>query len=115
MTTIAIVPEGPAYRAVTGAKQSVGKTVGEALDTLTAQLDEAERGTLVVVQSFRPDSFFTAAQQQRLAELWARWQAARAAGATLAPEEQAELDDLVQAEVQASAERARALLRGLVP
>jgi hypothetical protein len=117
MTTIAIVPEsvGPPqrYRAVAGNKQSVGKTAGEALDALTAQLDEAERGTLVVVQSFRPDAFFTAPQRQRLEELWGRWRAAREAGKALAPEEQAELEALVQAEVQGSAERAQALLQGL--
>jgi hypothetical protein len=119
MTTIVILPEGPGvplrYRAVAGERQSVGKTVGEALDALTAQLDEAQRGTLVVVQSFHPDSFFTVAQRQRLEELWARWQTARAAGTALPAEERVELDALVQAEVQASAERARDLLRGLAP
>src|SRR5438128_2393206 len=62
MTTIAILPEGPgqSYRAVAGNKQSVGKTAGEALDALTAQLDEGQRGTMIVVQQFRPDQFFTA-------------------------------------------------------
>jgi hypothetical protein len=119
MTTIAILPEGlgaaQRYRAVAGEKQSVGKTAGEALDALTAQLDEPERGTLVVVQSFRPDPFFTASQRQRLEELWRGWRAAREAGTTLSPEEQAELEALVQAEVKASAERAKALLLGLAP
>jgi hypothetical protein len=82
MTTIAIFPEPlgaqpVGYRAVAGNRQSVGRTAGEALDALTAQLDEAERGTLVVVQHRRPDQFFTAEQQQRLQELMARWRAAR--------------------------------------
>ena len=98
-----------------GDRQSVGKTAGEALDALAAQLDEKESGTLLVVQAFRPDRFFTAAQQQRLGELWERWQAARTAGPPLPGEEQKELEALVEAEVQASAERARALLRGLSP
>jgi hypothetical protein len=119
MTTIAILPEGPGlpqrYRAVAGEKQSVGKTAGEALDALTAQLADAESGTLLVVQAFRPDRFFTAAQQQRLGELWGRWQAARSGGPPLTAAEQAELEALVQAEVRASAERARALLNGLGP
>jgi hypothetical protein len=119
MTTIAILPEGPSpgrsYRAVAGDKQSVGKTAGEALDALTAQLEEAERGTIVVVQQFRPDRFFTANQQQRLQELFDRWRAVRAGGGSLPAEEQAELDALVQAEVRASGERARALLQGPVP
>jgi hypothetical protein len=74
MTTVAIVPEGPAarptgYRAVAGKVQAVGKTAGEALDALAAQLDEAEAGTLIVVQHPRPDAYFTAQQQQRLQEL----------------------------------------------
>jgi hypothetical protein len=117
MTTIAILSEGVgtprSYRAVAGGKQSVGRTAGEALDSLTAQLDETEGGTLVVVQQFRPDRFFTAEQQRRLGELLERWRAARDAGTKLAAEEQAELDNLIEAEVQASAERARALLQGL--
>jgi hypothetical protein len=117
MTTIAILPEGSGtlrnYRAIAGDKQSVGKTAGEALDALTAQLDAADRGTLVVVQQYQPDRFFTAAQIQRLEELMTRWRAARAAGGKLPAVEQQELDDLVEAEVHASAERARALLQGL--
>ncbi len=114
MTTIAILPEGqgspPRYRAVAGESQ----TVGEALDALTAQLDEEERGTLMVVQSFRPDRFFTATQRQRLEELWGRRHAARAAGAPLAAEEQAELEALVEAEVRASAGRSCPLLHTIL-
>lgn len=64
MTAIAILsetagPAGTTYRAVAGTAQSVGKTPGEALDALTAQLDAAGSGTLVVVQQLRPDRFFT--------------------------------------------------------
>jgi hypothetical protein len=46
MTTVAIVPISvngeKSYRAIAGDKHSVGKTAGQALDALTAQLDEIE-------------------------------------------------------------------------
>lgn len=115
MATITILPErtgplGITYRAVAGKAQSIGKSAGEALDALTAQLDEAEAGTLIVVQHLRPDRFFTAAQQ-RLAELMSRWRAARDAGPPWSAEEQAELDGLVESELRASGERAAALMQ----
>ncbi|NJP08461.1 MAG: hypothetical protein HC866_02445 [Leptolyngbyaceae cyanobacterium RU_5_1] len=63
MATVAIVPISNAsgeksYRAIASDKQSVGKTAGQALDALTAQLGETEFSTLLVIQSFRPDPFF---------------------------------------------------------
>jgi len=48
---------------------------------LAPQLDEAEAGTLVVVQQLRPDHYFTAEQQKRLEELMMRWRKARDAQA----------------------------------
>jgi hypothetical protein len=110
MTTIAIVPEslapaGTTYHAVAGQRHSVGRTPGEALDGLTAQLSEQEAGTLIVVQHMRLDQFFSAAQQQRLAELMDRWRAARDHSGSLSPEEQAELEALVNAEVEAATRR----------
>ena len=47
MTTVAILPTSESngeksYRTVAGDKYSVGKTAGQALDALTAQLDEIE-------------------------------------------------------------------------
>jgi hypothetical protein len=121
MTTVAILPEENgttevAFRAVAGPLQSVGRTPGEALDRLTAQLgDAADSGTLVVIQPRRPDSYFTAEQQGRLAALMQRWRSARAAGTTLTAAEQAELEGLVQAELQAATARAAALVRQLAP
>jgi hypothetical protein len=121
MTTIAIVPHNPQapapqFRAVAGELQSVGATLGQALDTLTAQLGGPGETTLVVVQPMRPDALFTAAQQQqRLAELMARWRVARNAGTALPPHEQAELDALVEAELRAATARSAALARPLVP
>jgi hypothetical protein len=83
------------------------------LDALTAQLSADEASTLVIVQSLRPDHFFTAAQQQRLATLMARWRTARDQGGTLPVDEQTELEALVEAELRASAARAAALADAL--
>ncbi|HEY7153713.1 MAG TPA: hypothetical protein VH575_07120 [Gemmataceae bacterium] len=120
MTTITIVPEPHAmrettWRAVAGPRQSVGKTAGEALDALTAQLNPDETGTLLVVQAMRPDPFFTAEQQQRLGELMERWRTARDTGMLLPSKEQAELDALIAAELAAATQRAASLLRGIAP
>jgi hypothetical protein len=114
MTMVAIVPvrgrSGEvAFRAVAGDKQSQGKTAGEALDALTAQLPADESGALIIVQSPYPDSFFGAAQQQRLTALMDLWRAARDRDEALPPVEQAELDSLVEAELRAAGERAVAL------
>src|SRR5712691_10770407 len=111
MTKVAILPEPSVqgevmYRAVAGARQAVAKTAGAALDALSAQLPPDESGTLIVVQNHRPDQFFTIEQQQRLEELMCRWRSARDSGKSLSGSEQAELDKLVDAEVQASGERA---------
>jgi hypothetical protein len=118
MTTIAIVPDNPqgspaSFCAVAGDVQSSGATVGQALDEVRAQLGGPEQTTLVVVQPMKPDHLFTAKQQQRLAELLAQWSAARDAGASLPPQEQAELDALVEAELRATTERSAALVRQL--
>lgn len=115
MSIISILPGITAqdcYRAVSGQTQTVGKTPGQALDSLTELLDQDEAGTLVVIQRLRPDRFFTAEQQQRLSDLMTRWRAARDAGGPWSPEEQAELDALVDAEIRGAGERAAALVRG---
>jgi len=80
---------------------------------MISQLDEAEAGTLVVVQRQRPDRYFTLEQQQKLAALMSRWRAARDAVAPWSAEEQAELDALVEAELRAATQRAAALARQL--
>lgn len=118
MTKVAILPEPTVkgdvvYRAVSGARQSVAKTAGAALDALTAQLPPGETGTLVIVQNHRPDEFFNQQQQRRLGELMGRWREARETGAALSPTEQAELDALVEAEVKATGERAAAAFAGI--
>ena len=111
MTAITILPEKvggeeTTYRATAGKRESVGRSAGEAIDGLTAQLSDNESGLLVVIQRLQPDRFFTAAQQQRLTELMSRWRMARAAGSSLAQDEQIELQSLVDAELEAARNRA---------
>ncbi len=115
MTKVAILPvptkQGDiAYCAMSGDKQTQGRTAGKALDALTAQLSEDESGTLIIVQSQRPDRFFGATQQKRLAELMERWRAARDRGETLLVDEQSELEAIVEAELHAAGERIAALV-----
>lgn len=111
MTTITILPEkNDSYRAVAGDKESTGRTAGEALDALTSQLEGEESGTLVIVQNRRADRFFSATQQQRLAQLMHL----RAAGKLSAEEEQ-ELGSLVEAELDGARLRAEELTNELKP
>ena len=60
-------------------------------------------------QAGTPDRFFTKAQQQRLEVLMADWRTARDNGTTLPLEKQKELNELVETELQASAQRADTL------
>ncbi len=105
----------PVYRAIQGDRPAVGPTPGQALDTLERMLatsgDGEEEGTLVIVQRFRPDAFFTAEQQARLKELMERFHEACAAGQDLSPEEKKELEHLVDAEWRAAIERGAAILK----
>lgn len=114
MTRVAIFPVGTEgggifYHAVAGEMRSGGKTAGEALDALTAQLPEDDAGTLIVIQNLKPDRFFNVAQQDRLAELMGRWRLAQNAGTALPADEQAELETLVETETRAAGARIGAL------
>lgn len=118
MTTIAILPEktgenGTTYRAVAGKMLSRGRTAGEALDALATQLSEDEDSMLVIVQSANDDRFFTATQQERLSQLVERWRQARDAGNSLPADQQAELESLVEVELQAAKKRAELALSQL--
>lgn len=113
MLTVAIRAERDAsgqttYRAVAGKRQSFGRTAGEALDALRTILDTLPAELHVVVPDNGPDAFFTAEQQARLSALMAAWHAARDSGRALAPEEQSELQALVEAELRGAAMRAAA-------
>lgn len=113
MTHVAILPvpdqQGRvSYHAVAGERRSAGRTAGEALDALTAQFP-TDGDTWIIVQRWRPGEFFSAEQQEQLAELMGQWRSARDRGEALPPDEQARLDTLVEAELLASAKRAAAL------
>jgi hypothetical protein len=110
MTTITILPEEKKYRAVAGKRESVGRTAGEALDALTAQLDEEESATIVVIQNRRADRFFNASQQNRLTELMTKRQSQ-----SLSAIEEIELENLVEAELEGAKQRAEEMLGGLKP
>lgn len=110
MTTIAILPiettGSRSYQAVSGRRMAVGNTAGAALDALTEQFPDVAAEPCVVVQRFQPDSYFSAAQQKRLQDLFQRWRNARDGGGALSPAEQAELESLVDDELAASGQRA---------
>ncbi len=116
MTTVEIVPISNAsgeqsYRAIAGDKHSVGKTAGQALDALTAQLNQTAFSALLFIQSAHPDKFFSAEQQERLSALMSLWRTARDQGQELPSEQKAELEKLVEAELSAAAARTAALAR----
>jgi hypothetical protein len=106
---------GWAFRAVAGGRTSMGRTAGEALDTLTAQFSDQDAETLVIIRNLRPDGYFTALERQRLEQLMAQWNDARAAGTTLLAADQTELEELIDAEIQAATARAAALRDELAP
>ena len=63
MTTVEILPVCHAsgkksYRAVAVNKHSTGTTAGQALDALTAQLEDTDFSGLFLIQSFSADHFF---------------------------------------------------------
>jgi len=71
MTIIKIVsevsPKQTVYRAICGVQEAIGVTPGEALDLLEQKLAtqglRENSNTVIIVQRFRPDDFFTAKQQ----------------------------------------------------
>lgn len=110
MTTITVLPEEKNFRAVAGKKESVGRTVGEAIDKLTEQLSEDEDGTLLVIQKQHPDKFFGANEQKRLVALIAKKE-----NQTLSAEETLELEGLIETELNGARQRAEELAGGLKP
>ena len=118
MTHITILPVptdngGVSYCAVSNGKQSQGATAGQALDAMTVQLTDDEKGTIVITQDWRPDQFFNAEQQRRLAELLARRRSCRDEGKGLPAEEEAEFAALVDAELRGAAARSAAMVNEL--
>lgn len=96
----------PRFCAIAGKHQSFGRTAGEALDALNAQLGETESGSLVIVQQMQSDLYFPETQYLRMRELLDR-------SASLTGAEREELEELVKDEFIASAKRTEALAAAL--
>jgi len=94
----------PRFRAIAGDRQSVGRTMGEALDALTADWGDDVPETAVLIQRFQPDAYFTQAQHDRVQELLSRRD-------SLAAAERAELEALIDAELAATVARTDRLVR----
>jgi hypothetical protein len=91
---------------VAGDHNATGKTAGEALDAIAAQIGGNEMGALLVFTGPNPDRFFDSQQQSRLRELMDRWRTHRDRGETLDPVDQTELNALVETELKATVNRA---------
>ncbi len=104
-------PDCMAFHAMAGEKRGRGRTAGEALDALSAQLPKDESGTLVIVQSMASDRFFVEEPRRRLEQLMALKREALALGRALSSEEEADLERLVDAETRATTARAVALMQ----
>ncbi len=110
MTAIVIRPDDPEaqkplFRAAYGNRQAVGNTMGEALDALDAQ-EVLPVSAAVLIRRFGPDEFFTQAQHDRMKALVDR-------RANLTPDEQQELETLIDVELDASVFRTEKLLSSL--
>lgn len=120
MTTVTIAHE-PAngmesrFRASSLGREAVGRTAGQALDALTADLDLTANGSTVIIIDARADEFFTADQQRRMMELKLRHRAALDGGPPMPPAELAELQDLALTETEGAGLRTEAILRRIRP
>ncbi len=104
---VVVLPNNPNatnFRAINGNNTSVGETIGQALDSLSKQVS-LEKNSVIYIQDFEPDEFFTAEQQRRMAELMTKWRELRDSDSQLPIEEQAELEQLVELELIGSAKR----------
>ena len=95
--------EAPRFLAIAGKNRSTGRTAGEALDALIAQEGDKIESSTVLIQRFAPDAYFTQEQYDRMQTLLAR-------RTTLTPEENEELDLLIDAELDATVARTEGLL-----
>ena len=110
MRTVLVIPDyqnGKNFRAISGEKESFGNTIGEAVDSLTEQLENGSDETLYVVQRFSPDEFFTAEQQKRLSELMNKLHLTQQGKQEFSTEEKAELEKLIETELEGSTRRAK--------
>ena len=78
--------------------------MGQALDALTADWGDTVREAAILIQRLDPDDYFTEAQQLRKAELMAH-------RTKLSPAERAELEAILDAELDATVARTDQLVR----
>jgi hypothetical protein len=76
--------------------------MGEALDALTADWGDPPRPATVLIQPFEPDAFFTGEQQLRMKDLLQRRD-------SLTTSERAELESLIESELDATVARTSSL------
>lgn len=96
------------YQAVSGKQRANAETAGQALDAIS-QLLPCRETSVVIVQPFVEDEFFSESQSARLRELMHRWRECRDTGAPLSAADEAELQTLVETELLAATERTEAL------
>lgn len=103
------------YRAIHGMQQAEGKTPGKALDSLERLLadKEGETGSLIILQRFQPDAFFSKPQQERLKVLMNQFHEGINAEVALSQEDRAELEQLIDVEWMAAIARAATILTKL--
>lgn len=109
ISSVATTTDETMWRATTDGLEVLGKTAGEALDGLRKRLGTEQNDIFIVREQWQPDEFFTAEQQQRLSDLMERWRVARDSGKRLPNAEQAELEALIDAQLEGSANRAAAM------
>ncbi|MCW5959997.1 MAG: hypothetical protein KIS76_07525 [Pyrinomonadaceae bacterium] len=106
MKTVIVSPnKADRYIAVSNGKESIGKTIGEAIDSIYDQLEEDQQNTVIYVQEFKGDEFFSDKQIERLSMLMKKWRSARDQGEMLPAEQQEELEKLIEIELEASGKR----------
>ncbi len=106
MTNITIQPEVEQsyhFRAVSGSLHSVGKTAGEALDSLLSQEGVNIESSSILIQRFAPDAFFTQEQHDRMKDLLSH-------NGVLSEAENRELNELIDLELDATALRSKAIM-----
>ncbi len=94
--------ESAKFRATTGPKEAFGATPQEALNALMQHLSGDAFSPIVIWPYNLGDSYFTDAQQARLQELKGRRE-------TLTADEYAELEGLIEAALDATVARTKAL------
>lgn len=109
MIGIVVNQDGNSFRAVSGKKHSVGKTIGEAVDALVSQFENSEEESIFISPRFQPDDFFTIQQQERLSHLMNKLHLAEVENKEMPPEEKAELEKLIEAELDGSAQRTKTI------